>query len=598
MKTTTNKNYNGRIEEITVITFFIILFIFTILSGNVSAQVNGNSGHCLEFNGTTSGVTVNSGDLKLNQGSTMTVTAWVKCNNTTSEGSWASIVALNNGGAGYSGDDGQFWLQHSQDNSVFEFAVESESGSKNYVQSITEPVTEQWYHVAGVYDGSYIYLYVNGILEAKTAQTGKINSYRGDFNLVFGQWANAGEAYRRFNGDIDEVTIWNVALTQTQIRAYMCQSLQGTESGLIGHWRMNETSGNKVYDVTSNKYNAVSSNTSIVWSGAPIGNASTNTFGGTHLSLNNPTYGDSLVVNTLSSTPTGIIIYRIDTMPNSTTPPAGYTSLATKYYYGVYIIGSATPTYKVSYYYTGNPEVTSSNIGGLAMRTDNTVTTWSDVAATINSSSKILQKANLSGRNEFIPAIKIIGLPISLLNFSAAPNGTVVDIKWATATEINNSFFTVERTTDGINYETVSTVKGSGNTDYEINYAATDANPVSGISYYRLRQTDFDGKSKFFEAVAVTYTESAFNSLDVKNVYPNPFGNNFSITLECNTAKTLNIEILSITGLTIDKETVSCSQGSNTYEYSKGYLLTTGTYFVSVTDPSNGQTTVKKIVKL
>jgi hypothetical protein len=242
--------------------------------------------------------------------------------------------------------------------------------------------------------------------------------------------------------------------------------------------------------------------------------------------------------------------------------------------------------------------ITSINIGGLAMRSDNTVTIWSDLAATINTSSKMLQKANVSGRNEFIPAVKIIGLPISLLNFSAAPNGNVVDIKWATATEINNSFFTIERTTDGINYETVATVKGSGNTNYEINYAATDANPVSGISYYRLRQTDFDGKSKTFEAVVVTYTESTSNSLNVKSVYPNPFGNSFSVNLECNNAKTLNIEILSINGLTIDKETVSCTEGSNTYKYAKGYMLTTGTYFVSVTDSSNGQTTVKKIVKL
>jgi|GEM_PF-2344126 hypothetical protein len=597
MKTAKNKYNNGSLEAITIITFFIILFLVTIFAGSAAAQpINGNSGHCLEFNGTSSGVTFNNNNLGLS-GNTMTVTAWVKCNSTTNEGNWAGIVSVDNANSSASGDDGQFWLQHSQLNTQFEFAVETTNG-RQYVQSVTSPVTGQWYHVAGVYDGSYVNIYVNGVLESRYAQTGNINNFNGQYNLVLGQWANPGNAYRRFNGDIDEVSIWSVALTQTQIRSYICKTLQGTESGLVAYFRMNETSGTRVSDVTSNGRKGTSSNTTIVWSGAPIGDASINTYGGSRLSINNPTYGDSLSVTNFSSVPAGIQLYRIDTMPNTTTSPAGYTSLATGYYYGVFVIGSTSTTYKVNYYFTGNPMVTTQNIGGLANRSDNSVLTWADLGASTVASTSVLQKAGQSGRNEFIPELKASPMPISLLSFSATPDGNVVDIKWSTASEVNNHYFTVERTTDGIHYETVATVGGAGNSDYTISYSAKDENPVEGTSYYRLKQTDFDGKSKTFENVIVTYTESNSTSLLTQHTYPNPFKTSFSINFESSKSTQLSVEILSSSGSFIDGETITCAKGNTQYEYPKGYMLISGIYFVHVTDLTNGQSTVQKIIKL
>jgi hypothetical protein len=597
MKTITNKNNDGRLEAIAVITFFIILFLFTILASPVSGQVNGNSGHCLEFNGTTSGVTFANNDLGLSSGNTMTVTAWVKCNSTTNEGSWANIVTLDNSNSSASGDDGQFWLQHSQTNSTFEFAVEDVSNSRNYVESVTTPVTGQWYHVAGVYDGSFINIYVNGVLESRYGVSGKkINNFSHDYNLVLGQWANPGNSYRRFNGDIDEVTIWNIALTQTQIRTNMCKKLQGNEAGLVGYWRMNETSGNNIHDVTSNGNTGTGSNTSIVWSGAPIGDASTFTYGGSDISISNPAYGDSLAVNGFSSVPSGIQVYRIDTIPNYTTAPAGYAALATRYYYGVYVIGSTSPAYKVSYYYNGNTQISSSSNAALATRNDNSVTAWTDLSASLNIISKAFQKTGQSGRGEYIPALKSV-LPISLLNFNATANGNEVNINWSTASEKDNHYFTVERTTDGVNYETIATLNGAGNSDQTIDYSAKDPNPIQGTSYYRLRQTDFDGNSETFKCVTVNFSGSiGTTSFEVQSIYPNPFRNNFSMNIECNKAGQLNIEILNTNGSLIDKNTTVCAEGSNTYEYSKGYILAAGIYFVRLTDQAGNQT-ITKIIK-
>lgn len=587
---------NGRLEAGKLVISVMVFFILILLVAESSAQVvNGNSGHCRSYDGSTSNVTFSNNDLGLGASNTMTVTAWVRCNSTVNEGSWANLVTLNDWTS--NGDVGQFWLQHSSDNSLFEFAVENKSSNRVYIQSVTAPTNGVWYHVAGVYDGSFIYLYVNGVMESKTAQTGNINNYQGNFNLNFGQWSYSGNAYRRFNGDIDEVTIWNTALTQTQIRTNMCQSLKGTEAGLVGYWRMNETSGNSVYDKTVNNRTGTAANTKIVWSGAPIGNASTFTYGGTKLALSNPTYNDSLVVNNFSTTPTGMYIYRIDTTPNFTTAPAGYSSLATNYYYGVFIVGATTPTYTMTYYYTGNPYASSPSLIGMVSRFDDSAATWTNVGATLNLVTKTFQKTGQSGRNEYNLGLTKKVLPIELASFNAAPVNNTVEITWATSTETNNSYFTIERTTDGINYEQIAQVDGAGNSDQVRNYSTMDNSPIEGVSYYRLTQTDYDGHSKTFPMVAVNFSTNTSNGIDLQNAYPNPFQASFTMNVNCAVAQAISMQIVNLSGTVIDQSIINCAKGSNTFEYGKGYMLPAGIYFIYLTNESNNQKTVKKIVK-
>ncbi len=110
--------------------------------------------------------------------------------------------------------------------------------------------------------------------------------------------------------------------------------------------------------------------------------------------------------------------------------------------------------------------------------------------------------------NDFSPfAIGSTGtinvLPIQLLSFTASANGAVVDTRWVTSTETNNDYFTVERSLDADNFEEVGRVEGAGNSTYEMEYAFSDDAPYSGISYYRLKQTDFDGISTYSEVRAV-----------------------------------------------------------------------------------------------
>jgi hypothetical protein len=89
-------------------------------------------------------------------------------------------------------------------------------------------------------------------------------------------------------------------------------------------------------------------------------------------------------------------------------------------------------------------------------------------------------------------------LPVELISFkgSRSGEGSAV-LKWSTASEINNDFFTIERSADAVNWETVGAVAGAGNSTEQINYEFTDFSCPNGATYYRLKQTDFDKKFKY-----------------------------------------------------------------------------------------------------
>ncbi len=117
-------------------------------------------------------------------------------------------------------------------------------------------------------------------------------------------------------------------------------------------------------------------------------------------------------------------------------------------------------------------------------------------------------------------------LPIDLLSFDAIKNGSKVDVSWTTVTETNNNYFTVERSADMVTVESVATVNGAGNSSRLLNYFTVDNNPLIGTSYYRLKQTDYDGKFKYFNWVAVDFNEKFSFSL-----YPNPVNANENFVL-------------------------------------------------------------------
>ncbi|MBL4592913.1 MAG: T9SS type A sorting domain-containing protein [Flavobacteriales bacterium] len=112
-------------------------------------------------------------------------------------------------------------------------------------------------------------------------------------------------------------------------------------------------------------------------------------------------------------------------------------------------------------------------------------------------------------------------LPIDLISFEANANEDRVDLKRITASEINNDFFTIEKSVDAKNWEEVVITAGAGNSNQILEYFETDYEPLTDISYYRLKQTDFDGQFSYSNVVPVKFVKDNTDG-GVLNLFPSP----------------------------------------------------------------------------
>ncbi len=127
------------------------------------------------------------------------------------------------------------------------------------------------------------------------------------------------------------------------------------------------------------------------------------------------------------------------------------------------------------------------------------------------------QGTSINSLDIFLSRIELMpdhSLPVELTNFTAyVVNEKKVQCNWTTTSEINNDHFTIQRTVDGIHYEDLGKIAGAGNSNSYRNYVFYDDAPLYGVSYYRLKQTDFNGQSEIFNLVPVEIgsTATTFN---------------------------------------------------------------------------------------
>lgn len=136
-------------------------------------------------------------------------------------------------------------------------------------------------------------------------------------------------------------------------------------------------------------------------------------------------------------------------------------------------------------------------------------------------------------------------LPVELLTFKASQVQEnilqrSVLLEWSTATETNNQYFTVEKSKDTENFKEVVLVPGAGNSSAVLNYSVLDKNPYSGTSYYRLKQTDFDGE---FEYVGIEVIHNDLVRYESVKLFPNPTDGN-SINLDMNAERDREVSLL------------------------------------------------------
>lgn len=150
----------------------------------------------------------------------------------------------------------------------FNFAGVDTNGSYASWQSVLSTSVmnaNTWYHVAGTYDGDTLKCYINGNLEGTFAFKGTIRDSSA-YDLKIGRLAYTSIGQTRyFNGKIDEVRIWNRALSQSELSASMNTHIDPTiQTGLVGYWRFNENSGTAINDLSGNNLNGTV--TSTTWS--------------------------------------------------------------------------------------------------------------------------------------------------------------------------------------------------------------------------------------------------------------------------------------------------------------------------------------------
>ena len=141
-------------------------------------------------------------------------------------------------------------------------------------------------------------------------------------------------------------------------------------------------------------------------------------------------------------------------------------------------------------------------------------------------------------------------LPIELVSINAQVVDKSVVFNWITAAEINNDYFTLERSIDGLDFHELTTMPGAGNSSETLNYTYTDKNPFFGISYYRLKQTDYDGQFEYFNTIVVRL-DHGLQELDF-TIFPNPTKDKVYVQMTGNAVLDTKIEMYNAQGQMVD----------------------------------------------
>jgi len=187
-------------------------------------------------------------------------------------------------------------------------------------------------------------------------------------------------------------------------------------------------------------------------------------------------------------------------------------------------VGSIELTYDMSTI-TGPLGVGTNNLGQLRLMVDDDgdftsgVTLLSPTSFNGTENTVTFTVDFTNGQYYTLGSEEAAALPVELLSFEANAKDEIVDLNWSTVSETNNAFFTVERSANGMDFESLANIDGAGTSQGVIHYNYVDRNPLNGFSFYRLKQTDFSGEFDYSEVQSV-YVERS-NEIKI-SLFPNP----------------------------------------------------------------------------
>lgn len=183
-------------------------------------------------------------------------------------------------------------------------------------------------------------------------------------------------------------------------------------------------------------------------------------------------------------------------------------------------------------------------------------------------------------------SVSNVVLPVELTYFRGKFNQNSVLLEWETATEVNNEGFEVQKSTDAKAWKMLDFVKGAGNTVNTVQYAWEDENPAAGISYYRLKQMDFDGAFEYSPVVAV---DANTEKLDLLSFYPNPAKGSVLINSAQVESNTLAVDVFDAAGRVVKSAIINAYEALNIED------LTPGTY-TALIKTDNGRSYLTTLV--
>jgi len=438
-----------------------------------------------------------------------------------------------------------------------------------------------WQHLVMVKNAAALIIYINGMLISTTPYSGPVN-YNSNF-LRLGGFAGGG---LNWNGSMDEVRIWNIALTQTEIKDRMCHKIISPDplySNLKAYYNFDEGISNCLFDSKNSYHGFINRSDAWIISGAPIGNFSAYSYAGgsSAVTLTHPTRGDAFSATLTGGSADGILVYNVTEAPNTTNGISGVGN--NNAYFGVYVVNGTNPTYDAVYNYANAFPGNNENDFHLFKRDNNAATNWLDCNAALDINANTL--TTTGQHTEYMIGSVGNALPIHLLSFSAAlQNTNNVKLHWQIATAEDGGKYELQRSNDGRSFTNIS--QQMGNSILTQFFYADNALP-NGTYYYRLKMTDKDGK--------ITYSNIAIVKVGTReqfvSVYPNPVKRGESLLLSLQNITITKIEIINAIGQVVYS---SSAKQTGSFSLPVSSSLMPGQYVIRVI--SESRVDVQKIL--
>lgn len=209
------------------------------------------------------------------------------------------------------------------------------------------------------------------------------------------------------------------------------------------------------------------------------------------------------------------------------------------------------------------------------------------------STPPLTQRTGMNGFSVFAVAQSVQPLPVELTEFSGTAESDYNHLKWTTASETGNDYFTIERSTDGVTFVELGRVDGAGNSTQLLNYYFNDLNPYEGTNYYRLKQTDFNGHFTHSQMIALDFRRG---NMSVNNIRPNPTNGEVNFDFASPEETEIHIIITDVTGRVVTDERRKVKAGVTAI----GTLIAeegAGVYSLKIIEEKHGFISVSRIVK-